>query len=82
MSEPPMTAPLRKPASAMTILIADDHWVVRESLKQVARGIDAGVDIKEAASLEEAIVILERSGPISLISRGWNCCGGGFRRSR
>ncbi len=62
-----MTAPLRKPASAMTILIADDHWVVRESLKQVARGIDAGVDIKEAASLEEAIVILERSGPISLI---------------
>jgi DNA-binding NarL/FixJ family response regulator len=51
----------------MTILIADDHWVVRESLKQVARGIDAGVDIKEAASLEEAIVILERSGPISLI---------------
>ena len=62
-----MTAPLRKPAAAMTILIADDHWVVRESLKQVARGIDAGVDIKEAASLEEAIVILERSGPISLI---------------
>lgn len=62
-----MTAPLRKPASAMTILIADDHWVVRESLKQVARGIDAGVDIKEAASLEEAIAILERSGPISLI---------------
>jgi DNA-binding NarL/FixJ family response regulator len=51
----------------MTILIADDHWVVRESLKQVARGIDAGVDIKEAASLEEAIAILERSGPISLI---------------
>ena len=42
-----MTAPLRKPASAMTILIADDHWVVRESLKQVARGIDAGVDILE-----------------------------------
>ena len=38
----------------MTILIADDHWVVRESLKQVARGIDASVDIKEAATLEEA----------------------------
>ncbi|MCA3572426.1 MAG: hypothetical protein IOC86_00805, partial [Aestuariivirga sp.] len=50
-----MTAPLRKAAPAMTILIADDHWVVRESLKQVARGIDAGLDIKEAATLEEAL---------------------------
>jgi len=62
-----MTAPLRKPAAAMTILIADDHWVVRESLKQVARGIAANVDIKEAATLEEAIAILERNGAISLI---------------
>ncbi len=62
-----MTAPLRKPAAAMTILIADDHWVVRESLKQVARGIDAGVDIKEAATLDEAVAILERNMWISLI---------------
>ena len=62
-----MTAPLRKPAPAMTILIADDHWVVRESLKQVARGIDASVDIMEAATLEEAIAILDRHPPINLI---------------
>lgn len=62
-----MTAPLRKPATAMTILIADDHWVVRESLKQVARGIDASVIIKEAATLEEALAILERDLSIGLI---------------
>jgi DNA-binding NarL/FixJ family response regulator len=62
-----MTAPLRKPAAAMTILIADDHWVVRESLKQVARGINAGLDIKEAATLEEALAVLERNAAVSLI---------------
>lgn len=62
-----MTAPLRKPGPAMTILIADDHWVVRESLKQVARGIDASVDIKEAATLEEAVAILDRPAPVNLI---------------
>lgn len=62
-----MTAPLRKPAPAMTILIADDHWVVRESLKQVARGIDASVDIKEAATLEEAVAILDGPAPVNLI---------------
>lgn len=62
-----MTLPLRKPAAAMTILIADDHWVVRESLKQVARGIDASVDIKEAATLEEACAALERNPSIGLI---------------
>lgn len=62
-----MTAPLRKTAAAMTILIADDHWVVRESLKQVARGIDAGLDIKEAATLEEALSVLERNPAVGLI---------------
>jgi DNA-binding NarL/FixJ family response regulator len=51
----------------MTILIADDHWVVRESLKQVARGIDAGLDIKEAATLEEALSVLERNAAVGLI---------------
>jgi DNA-binding NarL/FixJ family response regulator len=62
-----MTATLRKSATAMTILIADDHWVVRESLKQVARSIDASVDIKEAATLEEACTVLERNPSIGLI---------------
>lgn len=62
-----MTLPLRKSSPAMTILIADDHWVVRESLKQVARGIDAGVYIKEAATLEEAVAVLDRNPLVNLI---------------
>jgi DNA-binding NarL/FixJ family response regulator len=62
-----MIAALPKSAPALTILIADDHWVVRESLKQVARGIDATVDIKEASTFEEALAILDDHPYIGLI---------------
>jgi DNA-binding NarL/FixJ family response regulator len=67
MSESEMIAALPKSAPALTILIADDHWVVRESLKQVARGIDATVDIKEASTFEEALSILDDHPYIGLI---------------
>jgi DNA-binding NarL/FixJ family response regulator len=67
MSEPPMIAALPKSAPALTILIADDHWVVRESLKQVARSIDANVDIKEASTFEEALSILDNHRYVGLI---------------
>jgi DNA-binding NarL/FixJ family response regulator len=59
MSKPPQTAP-KAHSAPLTILIADDHWVVRESLKQVARGIASEVETREAATFEEAISILER----------------------
>lgn len=62
-----MIAALPKSVPALTILIADDHWVVRESLKQVARGIDATVDIKEASTFEEALSILDDHPYIGLI---------------
>jgi len=67
MSESEMIAALPKSAPALTILIADDHWVVRESLKQVARSIDATVDIKEASTFEEALSILDGHPYIGLI---------------
>ena len=67
MSEPPTAPALPRSPPALTILIADDHWVVRESLKQVSRGIDASVDIMEAATLEEALAILERRPDVGLI---------------
>jgi DNA-binding NarL/FixJ family response regulator len=67
MSESEMIAALPKAAPALTILIADDHWVVRESLKQVARSIDATVDIKEASTFEEALSILDNHPYIGLI---------------
>lgn len=68
-----MSLPLSKldePASAfprMTILIADDHWVVRESLRQVARSLGADDDIEEASSFDEALSALERNPTISLV---------------
>ncbi|MFB2552530.1 response regulator transcription factor [Ensifer soli] len=51
----------------MTILIADDHWVVRESLKQVARGLSERFVLEEAASFEEALKALERLPSIGLM---------------
>lgn len=38
----------------MKILIADDHWVVRESLKQVLRRLNKDQEILEAGSFDEA----------------------------
>src|SRR6187399_3234722 len=67
MSESQMVAALPKSDPALTILIADDHWVVRESLKQVAQNIDASVDIKEASTFEEALAILDQHPYIGLI---------------
>jgi DNA-binding NarL/FixJ family response regulator len=67
MSEPPMIAARPKSAPALTILIADDHWVVRESLKQVARSIDSSIDIKEASTFEEALSILDSNRYVGLI---------------
>lgn len=53
--------------ASLTILIADDHWVVRESLKQVARGLDQDISVEEAASFDEALVVLERNTAINLL---------------
>lgn len=51
----------------MKILIADDHWVVRESLKQVMRGVTGPVDVLEAASFSEAAAILADHPDIDLM---------------
>jgi DNA-binding NarL/FixJ family response regulator len=67
MNEASMMASLPQSTPALTILIADDHWVVRESLKQVARSIDPSVNIKEAATLEQAISVLERYPLVGLV---------------
>jgi DNA-binding NarL/FixJ family response regulator len=42
----------------MKILIADDHWVVRESLKLVMKKLRQRFEPLEAATFEEAITIL------------------------
>lgn len=50
-----------------SILIADDHWVVRESLKHVARTLRGWQAIEEASSFDEALELLERNPTIALV---------------
>lgn len=51
----------------MKILIADDHWVVREALKQVTRQLSQSYEPIEATSFAEAISILEANPDIGLM---------------
>ncbi len=52
---------------SLTILIADDHWVVRESLKQVAKSLDGGFNTIEAESFHDAVQALESRPDIGLV---------------
>ncbi|MDQ0396127.1 response regulator transcription factor [Labrys monachus] len=54
-------------ATDLTILIADDHWVVRESLRQVATSLQADVRTVEAATFQEALQMLESNPDINLL---------------
>lgn len=61
----PAPAPHHSPA--MTLLIADDHWVVRESLKRVARTIDPAIAIEEASNFDEALAAIDRNPAVNLL---------------
>lgn len=52
---------------AMKILIADDHWVVRESLKQVTKSLNKAFRTVEAASFQDALSILHKETDIGLM---------------
>ncbi|MCL8385601.1 response regulator transcription factor [Xanthobacter aminoxidans] len=51
----------------MKILIADDHWVVRQSLKQVMRRLRQKLEIFEAETFDEAAVLLVEHPDIDLV---------------
>ncbi|MGE0149000.1 MAG: response regulator [Parvibaculaceae bacterium] len=51
----------------MKILIADDHWVVRESLKQVIRRLKGSHVTLEAGTFHEAMDILRRNPDMDLV---------------
>lgn len=51
----------------MKILIADDHWVVRESLKQVLRGLRPSLELFEAETFDEARATLEDHPDVDLM---------------
>lgn len=51
----------------MKIIIADDHWVVRQSLKHVVRRLDQTLETYEAETFGELTQLLEEHPDISLI---------------
>ncbi|GLK66895.1 response regulator [Hansschlegelia plantiphila] len=51
----------------MKVLIADDHWVVRESLKQVMRRLRQTLEAYEAETFEEAATILTQHDDFDLM---------------
>ncbi len=51
----------------MKILIADDHWIVRESIKHVLLRIDEKFEPYEAAAFDDAVTILDNNPDISLM---------------
>jgi DNA-binding NarL/FixJ family response regulator len=54
-------------ARVMKLLIADDHWLIRESLKQVIRRLDKAHQLLEASDFEEALAILSQHDDIDLV---------------
>lgn len=59
--------PTASRAAELSILIADDHWVVRESLKQVANSLTVGVQTLEASSFQDTLDLLDRNPRIDLL---------------
>jgi DNA-binding NarL/FixJ family response regulator len=51
----------------MKILIADDHWIVRETLKHVTRQVSRKFEALEASDFAEAQAILEAEPDIGLM---------------
>lgn len=45
----------------MKVLIADDHTVVREGLKNILRKIDAGINIEEVENGEDALFLISNN---------------------
>jgi DNA-binding NarL/FixJ family response regulator len=51
----------------MKVMIADDHWIVRESLKQVIRRLNGVHSTLEAGSFEEVVDLLRANPDVDLV---------------
>lgn len=51
----------------MKVLIADDHWVVREALKTLMRRVQKSLEPLEATSFNDAVAILDENPDIELM---------------
>lgn len=54
-------------ADKMKILIADDHWIVRDSLKHVMRQVSRKLETLEASDFAEAEAILDVESEVGLM---------------
>lgn len=53
-------------AHKMRVLIADDHDLVRDALKQVLSGLEGEVEVLECSSFPEAMALAEQDGILDL----------------
>jgi two-component system, NarL family, nitrate/nitrite response regulator NarL len=51
----------------MRVLLADDHNLVRDALKNYIERLDPSVEILTAESLDDALAVVERSQPLDLV---------------
>ena len=60
-----MTKEIEQPA--MKVLIADDHWVVRQSLKEATKSVSQNIEPIEAADFNQAVEALRADPDIGLM---------------
>jgi DNA-binding NarL/FixJ family response regulator len=51
----------------LKILVVDDHPLIREAMGMVLKELDAGIEVLEAGSFEEAIAVAEREPDLALM---------------
>lgn len=51
----------------MKVLLADDHWIVRNSLKHAMRSVGPHVEVLEAADFDEALGLLRKNPDTALM---------------
>jgi DNA-binding NarL/FixJ family response regulator len=54
-------------SSVMKVMIADDHWIVRESLKQVIRRLNGVHTTLEAGTFDDAVELLRAHPDVDLV---------------
>ena len=50
----------------MRVVVADDHWIVRETLRQVLRGVQGDIEVIEAETFTEVETHLRARDDIGL----------------
>lgn len=51
----------------MKVLLADDHWIVRDSLKHAMRSVGPQVEVLEASNFDEAVDLLRKNPDTALM---------------